>query len=92
MDDDIKQFLSDKCVVVQGRDHNFRPIIIIRAKQLMSYWKQKGIETTIKSMGFVLNFVINGLMLDGQVENWIVIFDLIDQSISSINFKVFYDL
>ena len=54
----------------------------------MIYWKSKGIDATIKSVGYILNFVINNLMLNGQVENWVVIFDLINQSISNINFKV----
>lgn len=65
-----------------------RPIMVIRSKRMQEYNMEKGNDIVVKCLGYILNFMINNLMLNGQIENWVMIFDLKDQSLSNINFKV----
>ena len=55
-----------------GRDHKFRPIIVLKQNLLENDLLDEYIAASI--YGF--EYIINNMFLPGQVENWIFIYDL----------------
>ncbi|KAL4493052.1 hypothetical protein ABPG72_003137 [Tetrahymena utriculariae] len=80
--EDIKQFLETGAFYVHGRDNRFRPILVINVKRLN--FKNIKIELILDSMTYFFEFIINNMMLPGQIENWVVILDLGNIGLSSL--------
>ena len=59
-------------IYVCGRDHKFRPIIVLKQNLLESELLDEYIAASV--YGF--EYIINNMFLPGQVENWIFIHDL----------------
>lgn len=55
-----------------GRDRQFRPVLVFNAK-LIDF---NDVETGIRATCFVHEIIIKTMFLPGQVENWVVIYDL----------------
>ena len=61
-------------VYTNGRDHKFRPIILIRP--LVMIKEKVSIETAVDVVSYFMNYVKDNLLVKGQVENWIFVNDL----------------
>ena len=63
-----------------GRDKNFRPILVFNA----TLFNPKDMETPTLSTIFTHEEVINNMFLPGQVENWVIIYDLGGMGVTDI--------
>ena len=91
--DNIIDLLNTGCFYVHGRDSKFRPIIVFNI-ELLSELKNKYSQTEYETASFkFIDYIIENLLLPGQVENWVFIiyignaavFSLKDQIIKIIN-------
>ncbi len=71
---------------VPGRDRNFRPIIILRPRILQAM-KPEPLDG-IKGVAFVQEYIKDFIMLKGQIENWVIIFDLDGLGLFNLPYKV----
>ena len=65
-----------------GRDHRFRPLLIINIQKLN--FKEYSADSYCYLLCFLLEFAIQKLMIPGQIENWIVITDLNNQGLTNL--------
>lgn len=61
-----------------GRDKNFRPILVFNAKKI----DMKDFEASLKATIFVHEQIIQNMFLPGQVESWVIIYDLAGMGIT----------
>jgi hypothetical protein len=67
-----------------GRDHRFRPIIHINAAVVSQNTNKYSFEDWNLATIFFMEYVIENLLLPGQIENWDIICDLKDVSVISL--------
>lgn len=87
IDKRIRFILNYGFIYMHGRDTHFRPIIIIeimKANELIEKHGYKFEEITQATI-FFLNYIVNYMMIPGQIENWILICDLKDIGFSNLN-------
>lgn len=61
-------FLESGAIYTLGRDNRFRPLVIVNAPLLA----QKGqIEVALQALTILFEFVLEHIMLPGQIENWL---------------------
>ena len=70
----IKALNSGNLYYLYRRDRSFRPIFIIPVKKLSKAGIKQ--DELIHITCFFLQFVISRAMVPGQIENWVVIFDV----------------
>ena len=78
IDQRIRFILNYGFIYMYGRDTHFRPILIIeirRAVELMDDLKYT-FEEVSQSILFFMNYIVNYMLIPGQIENWILICDL----------------
>lgn len=90
----IISLLNSGFMYVYGRDHHFRPIIIVSIKMVKNVISQKySFEEINDSIVYLMNYIIKYILIPGQIENWIVFVDFEDVGISDIgDFKKYYQL
>lgn len=71
---DVEPFLDTGAIYIHGRDHRYRPLIILNLERIMSLVPDVG--NCIKLVCFVLSYVQEYMFIPGQIENWIIITDL----------------
>lgn len=84
----ITQILSSGGVYIHGRDHRYRPIIVITPKKLCEFPQHLLMATGF----FLLEHIIDHMFLPGQIENWVLIIDLQDFDIKECPLKIIADL
>lgn len=77
----IIHFLNRGVVYSFGRDHNFRPNIIIDIINVLKCSKVMSKDFIVKALFYFLHFVIEYLLLPGQVEQWNVIMNTNGKSV-----------
>lgn len=67
-----------------GRDTHFRPILIIEVRRAIELMDKMGytFEEISQSILFFMNYIVNYMLIPGQIENWILICDLKDVGIN----------
>ena len=81
----IISLLNSGFMYVYGRDHHFRPIIIVSIKMVKNVIHQKySFEEINESIVYLMNYIIKYILVPGQIENWIVFVDFEDVGISDI--------
>lgn len=70
----------------QGRDHKFRPIIQVQPQIIID--QDLSPEHMVKIFSFFLQYIVENLLIPGQVENWIVLNDMKGVGITSVPVKV----
>ena len=78
IDKRIRFILNYGFIYMYGRDMHFRPVIIVEVSkscELMDKLKYTFDELN-QAMIFFVNYIINFILLPGQIENWIMICDL----------------
>ena len=86
IDKRIRFILNYGFIYMYGRDMHFRPIIIVEVKKSSELLDKLGytFEELSQSMLFFMNYIVNYILLPGQIENWILICDLKDVGISKL--------
>jgi len=75
--DKIVQLLNLGFLYVYGRDHQFRPILVC---QPYVYQKNMNLfqeEEVIRASAFLYQFIVNNMLIPGQIENWIMILSFV---------------
>ena len=86
IDKRIRFILNYGFIYMFGRDVHFRPIIVVEVKKSIELLDKLGytFEELSQSMLFFMNYIVNYILLPGQIENWILICDLKDVGISKL--------
>lgn len=80
----ISGLLDSGIIYIHGRDHRYRPLIIINTSKIDL--SASSLPQICDLVCFVLEFTVCNLMLPGHIENWIIITDLNNQSLSNLPF------
>lgn len=80
----VMEILNIGYLYVHGRDHRFRPIIHINANIVSQNTKKFNFDDWNCATIFFMEYVIENLLLPGQIENWDIICDLKDVSVMSL--------
>ena len=77
-----ESLLNSGCIYIHGRDHRYRPLIILNAERfdLDTY----NAQDYSLLLCYILEYCIKNLMIPGHIENWIIITDLNNKSLSSL--------
>ena len=78
------EILNKGFLYVYGRDNRFRPIIICQCKTFQKYYKDYQTEELLLASSFLLQFIINNMIIPGQFETWNMIINLSGVSIISL--------
>jgi glutaredoxin len=78
------QILNTGFLYIHGRDHKFRPVIHIKPSVITKYQKFFDFNDWNLATIYLLEYAINNLFLPGQIENWVIICDLKDCSVTSL--------
>jgi hypothetical protein len=78
----VQGVLETGAIYVHGRDHRFRPILIVNLERLDL--KRHSVEEYRNLLCFTLEFILSHMLLLGQIENWVVLTDLCKIGLSSI--------
>ena len=81
----IGDALKSGFLYVCGRDHKHRPVLILNVRQLVDH--NYATEVIAATTAFFCDFVVKKLLIPGRVENWIMIIDLDDISMTSLPVK-----
>ena len=84
----ITQILNSGGVYIHGRDHRYRPLIVITPKKLMDFPQHLLMATAY----FLLEHTKDHMLLPGQIENWVLIINLQDFNYKDCSFKIIEDL
>ena len=82
----VFETLKSGLIYHHGRDHRFRPIIVMRTKLL----NECGLTNDeIKlTLAYFIEYMLDNAILPGQVENWVIITDMKDVGMTSIPYGV----
>lgn len=78
IDKRIRYILNSGLIYMHGRDCHFRPIIIVeadKANELMDKLGYTFYEIS-QALLFFMNYIVNYMLIPGQIENWFLICDL----------------
>ena len=81
----VLPILTEGSIYIHGRDHYFRPILVLNIAKCS--FKKHSIEEYTMGICFLLEYMIENMLLPGKVENWVVIADMESQSIGLSHFK-----
>jgi hypothetical protein len=70
-----------------GRDHRFRPIIVMNISRISP--KEANAEYILKGIDYFLNTILTFGMLPGQIESWVFIMDFNNSGISDLPISLF---
>lgn len=80
----ILDYLNSGLLYTHGRDHKFRPIIYLNCYMIDP--AKMDIDQLLLTIAYFLEYVIDKLMLPGQIERWVVVEDMKGMSLTSIPF------
>lgn len=72
----IVELLNCGFMYIHGRDHAFRPVLVINAIYYMKLKEKYSFDEWLNFVIFFMEYLVNNLIIPGQVENWNIITDL----------------
>ena len=89
MDKRIRYILNSGLIYMHGRDCHFRPIIVVEAEKASILMDEKGytFDEISQALLFFMNYIVNYILIPGQIENWFIICDL--KNIGITKFSLF---
>ena len=82
--DKVVQVLNSGFLYAFGRDHQFRPLLICQPYILQKCLKLYSDNDIYNASIFMCQYMVNYMMIPGQIENWIMIVNMDGTSILSI--------
>jgi len=70
------EILNKGFVYAHGRDCRYRPILVFRVQEFVKNKDIYSVEEVIEAGSFLGQFVINNMMIPGQIERWNLIISL----------------
>ena len=82
----IKYILNSGLIYMHGRDCHFRPIIVVEAEKANELMDKMGytFEELSQALQFFMNYIVNYMLIPGQIENWFLICDLNNIGVTKI--------
>ena len=74
--DKCLKILNSGFLYIFGRDHQFRPILICQPYILQKNKKEFAINDIYNASFFLCQYMVNYMMIPGQIENWIILINL----------------
>ena len=71
--DKLCQLLNLGFLYVYGRDHHFRPILVCQPHIYQKNMKLFNSDEVISASAFLFQYIVNNMLLPGQIENWVMI-------------------
>ena len=85
INDKTINLLNSGFMYVHGRDHHFRPVIFVPLKKVKYLIADKYTFDDINNcIVYLMNYVMEYLLIPGQIENWIIFVDLEGIGISDL--------
>ena len=83
----IVSLLNSGIMYVYGRDHHFRPIIIVSVKTYVNAVEKDkySFEDINTSIIYLMNYIVKYLLVPGQIENWITMIDFKGAGVSDVS-------
>ena len=83
----IISLLNSGFLYLFGRDHHFRPILVVSIKECSNLISKKGysFDDINQSIIYLINYTLKYILIPGQIENWIIIVDFKDVGLSDIS-------
>jgi len=83
----IVSLLNSGIMYVYGRDHHFRPIIIVSVKTYVNADEKDkySFEDINTSIIYLMNYIVKYLLVPGQIENWITMIDFKGAGVSDVS-------
>ena len=78
------EILNRGFVYVYGRDNRFRPIVICQSKIFQKFYKNYQTEEILQAVFFLCQFIVNNMLIPGQIESWVFILNLSGVSVLSL--------
>ena len=78
------EILNKGIVYVYGRDCRYRPILVFRLQEFVKNEKVYTVEEIIETGCFLGQFVINNMLIPGQVERWNLLINLKGSTVLSL--------
>ena len=74
----IKYILNSGLIYMHGRDCHFRPILVVEAEKANELMDKMGytFDEISQALLFFMNYIVNYILIPGQIENWFIICDL----------------
>lgn len=69
------KILNSGFLYVHGRDHRYRPIVVMNADIYLKYKKAYTYEDWLNAVIYLMEYIVNNMLIPGQVENWVIICD-----------------
>ena len=71
--DKLCQLLNLGFLYIYGRDHQFRPILVCQPHIVQKNMKLYTTEEIISASAFLFKYIVNNMLIPGQIENWVMI-------------------
>ena len=78
------ELLNNGFLYIYGRDHQFRPIMVCQPYILQNKMDYFSNSDVVNVCLFVCQYAVNNLLIPGQIENWIMFFNLKGTSLLSL--------
>ena len=78
------ELLNNGFLYIYGRDHQFRPIMVCQPYILQKKMDYFSNTDVVNVCLFVCQYAVNNLLIPGQIENWIMFFNLKCTSLLSL--------
>jgi len=87
INDKIISILNSGIMFVYGRDHHFRPIIVISIEEYKKLIKKNIYQDQEINNTFIylINYIIKYLLIPGQIENWVALIDFKGAGVSDVS-------
>ena len=87
INDKVILLLNSGFFYVYGRDHHFRPIIIVSIKECKNLVSKKkvGFEDIKQSIIYLINYILKYMLVPGQIENWVIFVDFDDVGLGDLS-------
>mmetsp|Transcript_8420 Transcript_8420/g.8334 ORF Transcript_8420/g.8334 Transcript_8420/m.8334 type:complete len:392 (+) Transcript_8420:226-1401(+) len=78
----LRDLLNSGCLYIHGRDHFFRPILIMNLTKFN--FKQYSHHDYVVLVCFLLEYMVQNMLLPGQIEAWVCFSDLGHKGLSDL--------
>ena len=82
--DNIIRILNIGFIYSHGRDSRFRPLIVLKVRDFKRNYEKFAYEDWVRSIIYLLEYVVSSLLIKGQIENWNILVDCEDASLFSL--------
>jgi len=87
INNNIISLLNSGFMYVYGRDHHFRPIIVVSIMDYVKLVEKKvySFQDINDSIIYLINYILKYLLIPGQIENWVTIIDFKGAGVSDVS-------